>query len=75
MNAKAGLAVFTESGVAAKLIACDMRYTLRANVKTFNHFQLKLATVCNFLTHTCAHLLRISLHGNTHPLLGAKTHI
>lgn len=48
MNAKAWLAMFTESGVAPKLIACDLRYTLCANGKTFNQFQLKLAIRCHF---------------------------
>lgn len=58
MIAKAGLAVFTKSGAAPKLIACDLRYTLCANIKTFNQFHLKLPMRCHD-THLCAHLLWI----------------
>ena len=54
-NAEAKLAVFTESAVAPKLIARDLRYTLCANVKTLNQFQLELA-VRSLLRHAHVHI-------------------
>jgi len=57
MNAKAGLSVFTESGVPPELIACDLVYTIRANVKTFNQFQLKLAIAVISATHMCTSIM------------------